>query len=67
MKAAYSCFDELLTTFSAQGYGIYRVNTEFMDKVADTYGPIQRKINKTLKKALDPNGILAPGKSGIRL
>src|SRR5690348_15174659 len=67
VKAAYQCFDELLTTFSAQGYGIYRVNTEFMDKVADTYGPVQRKVNKTLKKALDPNGILAPGKSGIRL
>jgi 4-cresol dehydrogenase (hydroxylating) len=67
VKAAYKCFDELVTTFSAQGYGIYRVNTAFMDKVADTYGPVQRKVNKILKKALDPNGILAPGKSGIRL
>jgi 4-cresol dehydrogenase (hydroxylating) flavoprotein subunit len=67
VKAAYQCFDELVTTFSAQGYGIYRVNTAFMDKVADTYGPVQRNVNKILKKALDPNGILAPGKSGIRL
>jgi 4-cresol dehydrogenase (hydroxylating) len=38
-----------------------------MDKVADTYGPVQRNVSKILKKALDPNGILAPGKSGIRL
>jgi len=37
-----------------------------MDKVADTYGPVQRSINRRLKMALDPNGILAPGKSGIR-
>jgi 4-cresol dehydrogenase (hydroxylating) len=65
-KAAYECFDELLTVFSAQGYGTYRVNTAFMDKVAHTYGPVQRQVHKTLKKALDPNGILAPGKSGIR-
>jgi len=65
-KAAYQCFDELLSEFSALGYGIYRVNTAFMDKVADTYGPVQRNVHKILKDALDPNGILAPGKSGIR-
>ena len=35
-KAAYQCFEELLSEFSARGYGIYRVNTAFMDKVADT-------------------------------
>jgi 4-cresol dehydrogenase (hydroxylating) len=66
-KAAYECFDELLTAFSAEGYGTYRTNTAFMDKVAETYGPVQRNVHRTLKKALDPNGILAPGKSGIRL
>jgi 4-cresol dehydrogenase (hydroxylating) len=66
-KAAYQCFDELITEFSAEGYGSYRTNTAFMDKVAGTYDPIQRSVNRTLKQALDPNGILAPGKSGIRL
>jgi 4-cresol dehydrogenase (hydroxylating) len=66
-KAAYQCFDELVTRFSAEGYGSYRTNTAFMDKVADTYGPVQRNVHRTLKKALDPNGILAPGKSGIRI
>ena len=38
-----------------------------MDKVAHTYGQVQRNVHRTLKKALDPNGILAPGKSGIRI
>ena len=38
-----------------------------MDKVSDSYGPEMRKIHHTLKKALDPNNILAPGKSGIDL
>jgi 4-cresol dehydrogenase (hydroxylating) len=36
-----------------------------MDKVADLYGPVKRELDRTLKRALDPNGIFAPGKSGI--
>lgn len=66
VKAAHACFSELLAEFSKAGYGTYRTNTAFMDKVADTYGPVQKAVFKRLKKALDPNGILAPGKSGIR-
>ena len=66
VAAAHACFTELLAEFSKAGYGTYRTNTAFMDKVADTYGPVQKAVFKRLKKALDPNGILAPGKSGIR-
>lgn len=66
VAAAHACFSELLAEFSKAGYGTYRTNTAFMDKVADTYGPVQKAVFKRLKKALDPNGILAPGKSGIR-
>lgn len=66
VAAAHACFTELLSEFSKAGYGTYRTNTAFMDKVADTYGPVQKAVFKRLKKALDPNGILAPGKSGIR-
>jgi 4-cresol dehydrogenase (hydroxylating) len=67
MKRAHDCFAELLDEFEKNGYGVYRVNTAFMNRVADSYGPVQREINKTLKRALDPNNILAPGKSGIDL
>jgi 4-cresol dehydrogenase (hydroxylating) flavoprotein subunit len=67
VKAANACFGELLDEFTKAGYGTYRTNTEFMDKVADTYGPVQRKVFQKLKRALDPNGILSPGKSGIRI
>ena len=45
-KAAYQCFDELLTEFSARGYGTYRVNTAFMDKVAENYGQCNGKYIK---------------------
>lgn len=65
VKRAHACFGELLDAFAKEGYGTYRVNTAFMDKVADIYGPVSRMVNQKLKKALDPNGILAPGKSGI--
>lgn len=65
MEKAYQCYDKLIHEFAALGYGVYRTNTAFMDKVADLYGPVKREIDQTLKRALDPNGIFAPGKSGI--
>ena len=64
-QRAYACFNECIDALAAEGYGIYRVGTAFMDKVAETYGPAQREINRRLKRALDPRGIIAPGKSGI--
>ena len=66
-KNAYACYDELLSEFHKAGYGTYRTSTAFMDKVADNYGPVSRSVNQRIKRALDPNGILAPGKSGIRI
>lgn len=65
IERAYRCYDKLLAEFTREGYGTYRTNTAFMDKVADSYGPVKRDINRRIKRALDPNGILAPGKSGI--
>lgn len=56
---------ELIETFRQHGYAVYRTNNAFMEQVAECYGPVQRRVNQTLKRALDPNGIIAPGKSGI--
>lgn len=64
-KNAHACMSELIEEFRKRGYAVYRTNNAFMDQVADCYGPVQRQINQTLKRALDPNGIIAPGKSGI--
>ena len=36
-----------------------------MKEVADTYGPEIQGVFQKIKRALDPKGILAPGKSGI--
>jgi 4-cresol dehydrogenase (hydroxylating) len=67
MKRANACFAELLDEFEKEGYAVYRVSPAFQERVADSYGPVKRKLEKTLKRAMDPNGILAPGKSGIRI
>ena len=37
----------------------------YMDLVANQFGPVNRKVNAMIQHALDPNGIIGPGKSGI--
>lgn len=64
---AQRCFKELVERYAASGYGMYRTNIAAMEAAAQAYGPVQRLVNKKLKRALDPTGILAPGKSGITL
>jgi 4-cresol dehydrogenase (hydroxylating) len=64
---ARACYGRLLDIFAANGYAPYRTNIGFMDRLAEIYGPAQAALNHRLKRALDPNGILAPGKSGIFL
>ena len=61
-------FRELVADAKAHGYGEYRTHIDYMDLVADTFDfndHALRRLNVKVKDALDPNGILAPGKSGI--
>ncbi|MGN6318317.1 FAD-linked oxidase C-terminal domain-containing protein, partial [Trinickia sp.] len=58
----------LMSDARAQGYGVYRTHLATMDFAASQYdfndGALLR-MSETIKDALDPDGILAPGKSGI--
>ncbi len=61
-------FEALVADASAQRYGEYRAHIDYMDLIAGTYdfnGHALLRLNERLKDALDPNGILAPGKSGV--
>lgn len=66
-QRADDCFNALLDEFEKEGYAVYRVNTRFQERVAQSYGPVKRRLEHTIKRAVDPNNILAPGRSGIDL
>jgi 4-cresol dehydrogenase (hydroxylating) len=68
VRDAYTLARRLVLQAGRRGYGEYRAHIDFMDLAADQYGfndHAYRRFNETIKDALDPNGILAPGKSGI--
>jgi len=61
-------FSALIAETAAAGYGEYRTHLGWMDRVMDTYGfnnHALRRFNEKIKDALDPNGIIAPGKQGV--
>ncbi|KAL4922117.1 hypothetical protein BDW62DRAFT_217935 [Aspergillus aurantiobrunneus] len=67
-RRATGLMSELIAECAKEGYGEYRTHLLFADQVAATYGwnnQALRRFNETIKDALDPNGILAPGRNGI--
>ncbi|PBC92850.1 4-cresol dehydrogenase (hydroxylating) [Streptomyces sp. Ag82_O1-15] len=65
---AYRLYPELVRALAGAGYGVYRTHVDFMDAVADTFDfgdHALRRFNERLKDALDPHGVLSPGKQGV--
>ncbi len=65
---AHGLLRALIEDAGAAGYGEYRTHIAMMDLVAGQYGwndHAQRRFNQSLKDALDPNGVLSPGKQGV--
>lgn len=67
-RRAAACMREMIAEAAAEGFGEYRTHILFADMVASTYSwgdNALMRFNETIKDALDPNGILAPGRNGI--
>lgn len=61
-------FNALIVETAKAGYGEYRTHLGWMDRVMETYDFNDHallKLNRKIKDALDPNGIIAPGKQGV--
>jgi 4-cresol dehydrogenase (hydroxylating) flavoprotein subunit len=67
-RGAYDTAKLLVREAAKAGYGEYRAHLDFMDLAAEQYGfgdhAYLRFVEK-IKDAVDPQGILAPGKQGI--
>jgi len=67
-RRAYDTSRLLVQEAAKHGYGEYRAHLDFMDVAAEQYSfgdHAYLRFAETIKDAVDPNGILSPGKQGI--
>jgi 4-cresol dehydrogenase (hydroxylating) len=67
-QRTYELCSVLIREAAEAGYGEYRVHPALMDQVAATFDYNRMsllRLSERIKDALDPVGILAPGKQGI--
>jgi 4-cresol dehydrogenase (hydroxylating) flavoprotein subunit len=68
VRRAYDTSRLLVQECAKHGYGEYRAHLDFMDLAAEQYNfgdRVYMRFVETIKDAVDPNGILSPGKQGI--
>jgi len=68
LERANRLFSALIATAAQNGWGEYRTHTQWYDEVAQTYAWGDNELlrwNQAVKDAVDPKGVIAPGKMGI--
>jgi 4-cresol dehydrogenase (hydroxylating) len=68
VQNAFRLAKRLVKEIGEMGYGEYRAHLDFMDLAADQYSfndHAYRRFVTTIKDAVDPHGILSPGRHGI--
>ena len=60
---AYACFDELFRRGQGEGFMPYRLSIREMDRLADASQPCGQMVRR-IKAAIDPQGLIAPGRYG---
>lgn len=63
---ADACYRELTVKFAQRGVGVGRAPADYYDLHMEQMIPEFRAACEAIKKALDPNGVISPGKYGIR-
>lgn len=64
-KRADLCYRELTEEFAKHGIGVGRAPTDYAELHMGLTMPALQNAFKEIKKALDPNGVISPGKYGI--
>jgi FAD/FMN-containing dehydrogenase len=67
-KRTRAAFHRLVQVAAEHGWGEYRTAPAYHDLIMSTYSFNNNallRLNETLKDAIDPNGILSPGRYGI--
>ena len=67
-KKTRKAFQQLVQIAAEHGFGEYRTAPAYQDVIMDTYSfnnHALRRFHERLKDAVDPNGILSPGRYGI--
>jgi len=68
LERARALYSELLATARERGYAPYRSHVDYMDRIAEGFdfnNHAMLRFQQQLKDALDPQGIIAPGKQGV--
>jgi 4-cresol dehydrogenase (hydroxylating) len=67
-QKARAAFRRVVQVAAEHGWGEYRTPVAFQDDVMSTYSfnnHMLRRFHERVKDAVDPNGILSPGRYGI--